>query len=166
MSKIKQQLQEDTKTALKNHDEARLLVLRGLSASINSKEIEKWTRLAKTGEKEKLEEASKLTEDEGIQVVFSEVKKRKEAIIEFEKGGRKDLVEKERKELEILQKYLPEQMPGDEIKKLAKEAIEKTGAKEMKDMGKVLGEMMPKVKGKAEGGSVSQIVKELLMLQK
>jgi uncharacterized protein YqeY len=90
------------------------------------------------------------------------VKKRRESILEFEKGKRDDLVQKEKAELEILQKYLPEQMSQEEIKKLAQEIITKTGASEMKDMGKVLSELMPKVKGKAEGGMVSQIVKELL----
>ena len=72
------------------------------------------------------------------------------------------MVDKETKEKEILEKYLPEQLSEEEIKKLVKEAIEKIGAKEIKDMGKVMAELMPQVKGKADGSLVSKIVKELL----
>jgi len=95
-------------------------------------------------------------------VISSEIKKRKEAILEFEKGERKDLVKRETSEMKILQSYLPEQLPEAEIKKFAKEIIKKAGAKEIKDMGKVMSELMPKLKGKAEGSLVSKIVKELL----
>jgi uncharacterized protein YqeY len=72
------------------------------------------------------------------------------------------LAEKEKKEIEVLKKYLPEQLSGEEIKKIAEEAIKKTEAKEMKDMGKVMAELMPQVKGRADGATVSKIVKELL----
>ncbi|MFC1663657.1 GatB/YqeY domain-containing protein, partial [Patescibacteria group bacterium] len=82
--------------------------------------------------------------------------------LEFEKGERKDLAEKEKAEIEILNQYLPEQISKEEIEKLAREIIEKIGAKEIKDMGKVMAELMPKVKGKTEGGEVGKVVKELL----
>lgn len=159
---LKETIQNEIKEALKNHEEVRVLVLRGLISSINNKEIEKWTKLSKQGSIDKPEEVYGLSDEETMEVIFSEVKKRRESILEFEKGKRDDLVQKEKAELEILQKYLPEQMSQEEIKKLAQEIITKTGASEMKDMGKVLSELMPKVKGKAEGGMVSQIVKELL----
>lgn len=159
---LKEQIQEDIKEALRNHQEGKILVLRGLSAAISNKEIEKRTKLSKSESPEKLDGLSKLADEEIIDVIFSEIKKRKEAIIEFDKGNRIDLSSKEKTELEILQKYLPEQLSEEEIKKLAQEAIGKTGATEMKDMGKVLAELMPRVKGKAEGGTVSQIVKGLL----
>ena len=112
---------------------------------------------------EKLEEESQLIDEEIIQVLQSEIKKRKEAILEFEKGERQDLVNKEKAEMDILQKYMPEQLSEEEIKKIVKTAIEKVGAKEPRDMGKVMGELMPKVKGRADGGIVSRIVKELLV---
>lgn len=169
---IKETIQNDIKEALKNHDEVRVLVLRGVASAFNNKEIEKRTRLhrdsggqAKLEESEtvkELEQKSKLTEEEAVDVIFNEVKKRREAIVEYEKGKREDLVQKEKAELDILQKYLPEQLSEDEIKKLAQEAIVKTGAAGMKDMGKVLGILMSRIKGKAEGGLVSQIVKDLL----
>ena len=110
-----------------------------------------------------LEKESQLEDDQIIDVISSEAKKRREAIVEFQKGSRQDLVEKEAEELEILGKYLPEQLPEEEIRKLVEEAISKTGAKEIKDMGKVMAELMPKVKGKAEGSLVSKIVKESLI---
>jgi len=103
-----------------------------------------------------------LTEEEILEVISSEAKKRKDAIDEFRKGGRDDLVEKEKRELEILKKYLPEQMNEEQIKKEAKKAIEEVGASGPQEMGKVMGVLMPKLKGRAEGGMVSKIVQELL----
>lgn len=80
----------------------------------------------------------------------------------FEKGKRDDLVKKGTAEIEILQKYLPEQLSEEEVKKLVQEAITKIGAREMKDFGKVMQELMPEVKGKADGALVSKIVKDLM----
>ena len=91
-----------------------------------------------------------------------EGKKRKEAIIGFEKGGRIESAEKEKEELKILQKYLPEQLTEEKIKKLTMEAIKESGAETVRDMGKVMKVLMPKLKGRADGGLVSGIVKELL----
>ncbi len=140
---------------MKEKRETEVSVLRLLTAAILQGEKEKRYRLKK-------EEDTPLTDEEVLDVVLSEAKKRKEAIAEFERGKREDLVSKEKQELEILQKYLPEQLPAEEIQKLAKEAIEKTGAKEPKDMGRIMAELMPKVKGRADGSLVSKVVKELL----
>lgn len=162
---LKQKIQQTLKTAQKEKKEIEISTLRMLRAAILNKEKEKRYKLSKEKpelKEEELEKESQLTDEEVIEVVSSEVKKRKEAILGFEKGERKDLAEKEKKELEILKKYLPEQLPEEEIKKLAREAIEKIGATEIKDMGKVMSELMPRVKGKAEGDQVSKIVKELL----
>ena len=95
-------------------------------------------------------------------MILSEAKKRKEAIEAFTKGGRPEMAEKERKELEILQKYLPEQLSQEEVRKLVEEAIKQTGAATPQDMGKVMAALMPKVKGKADGALLASIVKELL----
>ena len=178
MMELRQKIQEDLKTALKEKKELELSVLRLLNAAIINKEKEK--RYKKSREtpaltEEELEKESRLVDEEVIDVISSEVKKRKEAILGFEKGKREDLIDKERKELEILQKYLPEQLSEEEIRKLAEEVIEKVGAKEIKDYnppttlqgkniiyGKVMAELMPKIKGKADGGLVSKVVKELL----
>ena len=162
---LKIKIQEDFKKFLKEKKEIEVSTLRMLNAAIFNKEKEKRYKLSqeKPDLKEKeLEKKSQLTDEEIIQVVFSEVKKRKESILLFEKGKRGDLVEKEEREIEILKKYLPEQMSEEEIKKMAKEVIKKIGAKEPKDMGRVMGQLMPKLKGKAEGGLVNKIVKELL----
>ncbi|PIQ06213.1 MAG: glutamyl-tRNA amidotransferase [Candidatus Nealsonbacteria bacterium CG18_big_fil_WC_8_21_14_2_50_37_10] len=163
---LKGNIRENLKEAVKNREELKSSVLRLLLAAIFNKEKEKRYKLSKEKPElsgEELEEESQLNDEEVIEVISSEVKKRKESILEFEKGKREDLVEKEKKELDILQKYLPEQLSEEELQKLAKEAIDKTGAKEIKDMGKVMQEVMPKVKGKADGTLVSKIVKELLI---
>jgi len=165
---LKQRIQEDLKNAIRKKEEMELLVLRTILASLHNREIEKKSKLRKGGvseEKMTEEEISKkgqLTDEELIEVISYEVKKRKVAILEFEKGKREDLVKKEKREMEILQKYMPEQLSEEDVKKLVKEAIEKTGATEIKDIGKVMGQLMPKVKGKADGSLVSKVVKELL----
>jgi len=165
VEKIKEKIQNDLNQAVKKKGELESLVLRQLSAAILNKEKEKRYKLSK--EKPELKEAelakeSQLTDEELIEVISSEVKKRKEASLEFEKGKRIDLAEKEIKEMEILKKYLPEQLSEEKLKGLVKETIAKTGATEPKDIGKVMAEIMPKVKGRADGGLVSKIVKELL----
>jgi len=155
---LKQAIHDDLERAVRKKDEIARSTLRLLLAAILNKEKEKKY-------KEKIEGEPELNDEEIIEVISSEVKKRKEAIVEFEKGKREDLVEKEKAEMEVLKKYLPEQLSEGEIKKLAKEVIKKTGAKEPKDMGKVMGEIMPQVKGKADGSLVSKIIKELLVLK-
>jgi len=160
---LKEQINQDIKKAMQDKNELLLLVLRGLNAAIHNKEIEKRTRLSKEEKDiDKLKELSKLSEEEVMEVISSEAKKRKDAVEEFRKGGRNDLVEKEEKELEILKKYLPEQMSEEQIKELAKKVIEEIGATSPQDTGKVMGALMPKLKGKAEGRLVSKIVGELL----
>ena len=163
---LKGKIQNELQEAVKNREELKSSVLRLLLSAIFNKEKEKRYKLSKQKPefKEKdLEKESQLVNEEVIEVISSEIKKRKESIELFEKGEREDLVEKETKEKEILEKYLPEQLPEEKVKKLVQEAIAKTGAKEIKDMGKVMQEVMPKVKGKADGSLVSRIVKDLLI---
>ncbi len=177
---LKNKIQNDLIKAVKKKAELESLVLRQLSAAILNKEKEKRYKLSKEKtelKEEELETESQLTDEEVIDVISSEAKKRKEAILEFEKGKRQDLVEKEKKELEILEKYLPEQLSEEEIKKLAREVLaalraslapeerDKVGATEQKDMGKVMAELMPKLKGRADGNIVGKVVKELLTPQ-
>ena len=129
--------------------------MRLLLAAILNKEKEKRYRL-------KEEKDALLNDEETLEVILSEAKKRKESIELYGKGGREELVEKEKKELGILQKYLPEQISEDELSSLVQAAIAKVGAKEMKDMGKIMAVLMPQIKGRADGNLVSKIVKELL----
>lgn len=162
---LKEKIQKDLITALKEKKELELSVLRMLLSAVNNRETEKKTKIWKEKPElapEKIKKEAELTDEEIFEVISSEIKKRREAIEGFTRGQRKDLAEKEKAELEILQKYLPEQLSGQDLKKLVKEAIKKTGAKEMRDLGKVMAELMPQVRGKADGGQVSKIVKELL----
>jgi len=163
---LREQINKDLNGAMKGKEELKTSVLRMLSASFLNKEKEKRYKLSKDNKEMKeadLSVKSKLSEEEMIDVISFEVKKRRESIEGYEKGGRKEAAQKEREEMEILKKYLPEQLSEEEIKKIVKEAISQSGAKEQKDMGKVMAVLMPKVKGKADGGLVSKIVKELLI---
>ena len=152
---LKEQIKADTIEAQKARSETVVGTLRMLSAAILSKEKEKKF-------KEKLEGEGVLLDEEVISVVSLEIKKRKDAIVLYIKGNRPELAEKEQKEIEILKKYLPLQLAEEELRKLVAESIASTGATEIKDMGRVMSDLAPKVKGKADGGEVSEIVKELL----
>lgn len=152
---LKKDIQTATIEAMKDKDSFVVGTLRMLSASILTKEKEKKY-------KEKIEGEAVLTDDEVISVISSEIKKRKDAIALYVQGNRPELAEREQKEIDVLIKYLPAQLSVEDIKKLVAESIAKVGAKEMKDMGKVMADLTPKVKGKADSGEVSKIVKELL----
>jgi uncharacterized protein YqeY len=162
---LKEKILQNLTAAMKERKELEVSVLRQLSASILNKEKEKRFKLSKEKpgiSEEDLAKQSLLSDEEVLEAVGYEAKKRKESIVEFEKGKRNDLVEKEKKELVILQAYLPQQISEDEIRVLVKQALEKTGAKEQKEMGKVMAELMPKTKGKADNALVSKIVRESL----
>lgn len=150
---LKSKIEEDFHLALKEKKDIEVSTLRLLKAAILNREKEK---------KFKEKKDCPLSEEEIIELIFSEIKKRKEAIVGFEKGKRVDLLEKEKKEIEILQKYLPQQLSDNEIKELAQTIIQQVEAEGIKDLGRVMKELMPKVKGKADGGVVNQIVKTLL----
>lgn len=156
---LKEKIRQNLNEALKSKEELKTSVLRLLSSSILNKEKEK---RYKSGEAQDVS----LADEEVLDVISFEAKKRRESIIEFQKGGRDDLVNKEKAELEILQKYLPEQLKEEELKKISKEAVAKAGAKELKDMGKVMAVLMPQVKGRADGNLVSKIIKDLLTASK
>ncbi len=160
---IKEKIQDDVKSALQNKDPLRVSVLRMMMAAIFNKEKEKRSKLSKTEEKiEILEEKSKLSDEEVLEVIYSEVKKRKDSIEQYQKGNRQDLVEKEEEELKILMEYLPKQMEEEEIRKIVKNKIQELGASSPQDMGKVIGAVVFQLKGKAEGGVISKIVREEL----
>lgn len=144
---LKDRVSEDCKTALKAGDKLRLSTLRMLLSEIKNAEI------AKRGE---------LTDEEEQQVASREARKRKEAIEEFAKGGRQDLVDKETFELGVLEAYLPEQMGEEEVRGIVTSTIEEVGATSPGDLGKVMSAVMPKVKGKADGKMINQLVREML----
>lgn len=146
----KQKLQEELKNSMLAKDELKTSVLRMLLSAINYYEIKKGGA------------GYTATDEDVMSVIGSQAKQRKDSITEFEKAGRQDLADKEKKELEILNVYLPEQMSEEEVKKLVDEAVLQTGATTMADIGKVMGALMPKIKGKADGGLVSNLVKQTL----
>lgn len=152
---LKQRINDDVKVAMKRGDTQRRLTLSLLQSAIKNKELQK---RAKSGKEEEL------NDEEILDVITSEAKKRKESIESYEKGGREEMARKERDELNVLMQYMPEQMSEDEIRTEAKKAIAEAGAKDIKEIGRVLGVLMPKLKGKAEGSVVSRIVKEELTL--
>jgi len=143
-------LQEELRQSMLARDELKTSVLRMLLSAINYSEIEKGGA------------GYEATDEDVLSVIQKEVKQRRDSIEEFKKGGRQELVDKETKELEILQTYLPEQMSEDEIRKSVEETISQTGAKSIRDMGRVMGALMPKLKGKADASLVSKIVRENL----
>ena len=149
---LKQKIKEDMKSAVKERNSLVLSTLRMLLAAISNKEKEKRYK----------EGSEELTEEETVCVIISEAKKRKEAASEYEKGGRPELAEKEKQELQVLKKYMPEQMSEEELKKTAEKIIEEIGAAGPKDTGKVMQELMKKVKGRADGALAGKIVREFL----
>lgn len=159
---LREKIQGDLKKAVKEKRDLETLVLRQLSATFLNKEKEKRFKIFKEKPEADLEKDSQLTDEEVSGAIYSEAKKRKESILEFEKGERGDLAEKEKKELTILEKYLPEQMSGEDLREMVREAVKKVGALDQKDIGKVMAELMPRVKGRADGSLVSKTVKDLL----
>lgn len=147
---LKQQLKDQLKQAMLDKDELRTQVIRFVLSGITYYEINKGGA------------GYEATDEDVLAVISKEIKQRKDSIEQFEKGGRKDLADKEKAELAILETYLPEQMPEEEVKKYVDEAVKTTGASSQQDMGKVMTALMPKVKGKADGSLVSRLVREAL----
>ena len=145
---LKEQIPEDLKNALRNKKTLELSVLRMLQAALKNKEIDN--------------KKEALTDEVVISVVGAEIKKRRDAVREFEKVNRPDAADQEKAEIEILMKYMPQQMSEEEIRDVVKSAVEETRAESMKDIGKVMKALMPTVKGKADGSIVNKIVKEML----
>ena len=155
----------DFKTAIKEQKTEVVSILRLIKTEVLNKEKNKRYKLTQENpglSEIDIEQKSALSEEEILDIINSRMKKGREAIAMFEKGNRADLAEKEKKELEILKKYLPEQLPEEQVRVLAEAAVNEVGAKTMKDMGKVMAKLMPQVKGKADGSLVSKIIKELL----
>jgi len=148
---LKERIKNDTIDGLKKGDKEKALTLRMLQAAIKNKEIDL----------KKREEG--LSDDEALDVISGEAKKRRDAIEAYQKGNRKDLVQKEQAELAILQVYLPLPLTDEEITGEVAKAIEETGAATPADIGKVMNSVMKRLKGKADGANVSAIVKKMLV---
>ncbi|MBP2653864.1 MAG: yqeY [Firmicutes bacterium] len=146
---IKDRLTEDMKQAMKDKEagKARLSVIRMVRGSIKNVEID---------------HKKELSDEEVLEVLAKEVKMRRDAMEEFQKGNRPDLVESLKQEVAVLLAYLPEQLSEEEVGKLVAEAVKASGAVGPKEMGKVMAILMPKVKGRADGKLVNMLVKEHL----
>ena len=144
---LKDKLTEDLKRTMRQGDELGRSTLRLVMAAIKNAEIEK---------KRELEEGELLA------IIAKEAKLRRESIAQFEKGGRQDLVDREKAELQILVAYLPEQLSREEIEAKARQIIEEVGATSPAQMGQVMRRLMPLMQGKADGKLVNQVVKELV----
>jgi len=137
----------DMKKALKENEKLKLSTLRLIRAAIKNAEISK---------------KDKLTEDEVVGIVTNNLKKLEESLDIFTKGQRPELAEKAKKEIEIVKKYLPEQLSEEEVKKIVKETIIKFGFKSLQDIGPAMKEIIPQLKGKANGKIVNKMVRDLL----
>ena len=145
MSTLKEELLEDMKIAMKEKDKERLSVIRLCRAAIKNVEIDK---------------RKELNDEEVIEVLVREVKMRRDAMVEYDKAGRPDIVQKLEEEIEILHKYLPRQLTREELVAIIDEVFSQVNPTSPKDMGKVMGAIMPKIKGRADGKLVNELVKD------
>ena len=144
---LKARITEDMKAAMRSGEKDRLSCIRMLQAGIKQREVD---------------ERIELDDAQVLSVIDKMIKQRRESVTQFQAGNRADLVAKESAEIELLTGYLPAQLAASELDALIKEAIAATSATSMKEMGKVMGWLMPKVKGKADGGLVNRVVKAKL----
>ena len=147
MASIKQRIQDDVKTAMRSKDQERVSTLRMILAAIKQKEID---------------ENIELDDVQTLAVLDKMVKQHRDSIAQYQLGGRADLVDKETRELSIVQSYLPIPHTVAEINELLQQAIRETGAKSVQDMGKVMAVLKPRVQGRADMGRISGLVKEKL----
>lgn len=144
---LKEQLKLDLATAMREGDTDKRNTLRMMLAAVQQIEVDDQTTL----------------DEEGVQAVLSkQAKQRRESIEHAENAGRLDLVEEEKVELAIIEAYLPQMMAEDDIRLVAGEVIAEVGATSMKDMGRVMGQLMPRLQGKADGRVISAVVRQLL----
>ncbi|WP_269412159.1 GatB/YqeY domain-containing protein [Lentibacillus daqui] len=143
-----EQLNQDLKQTMKQKDKEKLSVIRMIKASLQNESI----KLSK----------DQLSEDEELTILSRELKQRKDSLQEFKSAGRDDLVGKLETEIEMIQEYMPKQLSDDELEAIVQSTIQEVNATSKKDMGKVMSAIMPKVKGKADGAKVNQLVQKHL----
>lgn len=144
---LSERLNDDMKAAMRNKDKFRLSVIRMVRSSVKNMEID---------------QRKTLTDNEILDILNRELKQRKDSLHEFEKAGRDDLVQSLQAEIAIIAEYLPEQLSEEEIATIVKDTIQETGASSRSDIGKVMAALMPKVKGRADGKLVNQLVQQNL----
>lgn len=140
-------ISNDLTLAMKSGEKGRVLILRMIKSAIKNKEIEK---------------GEPLTDDEVSGILGTFAKRAKESIEQFSEGGRSELAEKEKEELAVIQNYLPEQLDEEGIRSMVRDVVQETGAKGLKEMGKVMKALMSRAKGQVDGKLANKIVKEIL----
>lgn len=145
---IKKELMNDLKSAMKNKNKLKKSVITMLRAEIKQIEVD---------------ERTEVDDEKILDIIASQIKTKRKALEDFKTAEREDLIEETEKEIEILKTYLPEQLSDEALTAIIEETIETVGAESMKDMGAVMGKVVPQVKGKAESSKVAAIVKEKLM---
>ena len=144
---LKEILADDLKSAMKDKDIIRKNVVQMVRAAVL--QVEKDNKVT-------------LDDDGVLDVIAKQLKQRRDSLPDYEKSGREDLIAELKAEMDVLMKYLPEQLSEDELRTIVEAAIASTGASSMKDMGKVMSEVMPKVKGRADGKMINEIAKAIL----
>ncbi len=144
---IQAKLMDDLKTSMKTKNKLKKDVITMVRAAVKQREVD---------------ERVELNDEDIIEIISKQVKQKRDAIVEFQKGDRQDLVELTEKEIDILLEYLPLQLTEEELDKIVKAAIEEVDAKTAKDIGKVMGSILPKVKGKADGSTINRLAREYL----
>ena len=142
---MRNQILEDLKTAMKNRDKETLSVIRMVKGAIQMEELNK---------------KKELTDEEVISVISKQIKTRKESIAEFAKGAREDLIKKTEEEIKILEKYLPEQLSKEEALEIIEKAIDEVKPESMKDMGKIMQIIKPKLTGRFDMSEANKIIRE------
>ena len=159
---LKKTIEDDARHALKQKEEVKLGTLRMLLAVIRNREIEKRAKLVKGRAEGDIGLLEQLTDEETLDAIRSEVKKRRDAIAEYEKANRPELAQKESQELAILQAYLPAELGDADIERIVGEVIASLGDVTAKDFGRVMGEAMKRLKGQASGDRIGAMVKQHL----
>lgn len=144
---LKEKLQEDLKSSMKNKDTIRKSVVTLIRAAIKQYEVDNRVELA---------------DDAIIDIISKQLKQRKDSLAEFEKANRDDLVEETKSEIQVLEGYLPQQLSEEELEKIVIETIAEVGATSMKDMGKIVATIKPKTAGRADGRKINELVKKNL----
>jgi len=144
---LKQKLQEDLKSSMKNKDTVRKSVVTLIRASIKQSEVDNRVELG---------------DEDIIDIISKQLKQRKDVLVQFKNAKREDLVSEAEAEIEVLKEYLPQQLSKEELNEIVKSTISELGATSMKDMGKIMSAIKPKVKGRADGKLINELVKNNL----
>ncbi|MGL5257624.1 MAG: GatB/YqeY domain-containing protein [Proteocatella sp.] len=145
---LKDRLMEDMKVSMRNKETLKKSVITMVRASVKQKEVD---------------DRVELTDDDVIELIAKQLKQRKDALVEFEKAEREDLITQTNAEIEILASYLPQQLTDEELEAVVRDAITEVNAQSIKDMGKIMGKVMAVAKGKVDGKRINEMVKKVLI---